>query len=41
MKGSNPVRCQKRGKPVGYITVLGKGLMGIQQPIDNIKVVTI
>ena len=41
MKGFNPVRCQKCGKPVGYITVLGKGLMGVQQPINNVKVVAV
>ena len=41
MKGSNPVRCQKCGKPVGYITVLAKGLMGMQQPIRNVKVVAV
>jgi hypothetical protein len=41
MKGSNPVRCQKCGKPVGYITVLTEGLMGMQQPLHNVKVVAI
>lgn len=41
MTGSNLVRCQKCGKPVGYISVLGRGLMGIQQPIDNVKVVAV
>jgi len=41
MSESNPVRCQKCGKPVGYITVLGQGLLGIQQPMENVKVVAI
>jgi len=41
MVGSKPVRCQKCGKPVGYVTVLTKGVLGLQQPIDNVKVVAI
>jgi len=41
MKGSSPVRCQKCGRPVGYITVLTRGLMGMQQPIDNVKIVAV
>jgi hypothetical protein len=38
---SEPVRCQKCGKPLGYITVLSKGLTGFQQPISNVKIVGI
>jgi len=38
---SEPARCQKCGKPIGYITILGKGLLGIQQPIQNVKIVAI
>ena len=38
---SEPVRCQKCGKPVGYITILSKGLLGMQQPIENVKIVAI
>ena len=41
MVGSGPVRCQKCGKPIGYVTVLAKGLMGIQQPLENVKVVAV
>jgi len=41
MSVSEPVRCQKCGKPVGYITVLSKGLLGIQQPIRNVKIVAV
>ena len=41
MTEAKPVRCQKCGKPVGYITVLAKGLLGLQQPIRNVKVVAI
>ena len=38
MSEANLVRCKKCGKPVGYITVYGKTLMGNQQPIQNVKV---
>jgi len=41
MSDTKPVRCQKCGKPIGYVTVLAKGLMGIQQPVPNVKVVAI
>ena len=41
MGESKPVRCQKCGKPVGYVTVLAKGLMGLQQPLQNVKVVAV
>jgi hypothetical protein len=38
---AEPVRCEKCGKPVGYITVLAKGLISFQQPIKNVKIVVI
>lgn len=41
MTNAQPVRCQKCGKPVGYISVLAKGLMGMQQRLENVKVVAI
>ena len=41
MSESKPVRCQKCGKPVGYVTVLAKGLLGLQQSLQNVKVVAI
>ena len=41
MSGSQPVRCQKCGKPVGYVTVLARGVLGLQQPLQNVKVVAI
>jgi DNA-directed RNA polymerase subunit N (RpoN/RPB10) len=40
MSGNQPVRCQKCGKPVGYITVLGKSLFG-EQAIQNVKIVAV
>ena len=41
MARDKPVRCQKCGKPVGYVTVLAKGLLGMQQPLENVKVVAV
>lgn len=41
MSDSKPVRCQKCGKPVGYVTVLAKGLLGLQQSLQNVKVVAV
>jgi hypothetical protein len=41
MNDSRPVRCQKCGKPLGYVTVLAKGLISFQQPIQNVKIVAI
>jgi hypothetical protein len=41
MSDRQPVRCQKCGKPVGYVTVLAKGLMGMQQRVENVMIVAI
>jgi hypothetical protein len=41
MSEAKPVRCQKCGKPIGYVTVLGKGLTPFQQPVSNVKIVAI
>ena len=41
MSNSKPVRCQKCGKPIGYITVLVKGLMGLQQPVHDLKILAV
>jgi len=38
---SEPVRCQKCGKPIGYVTVLARGLTSFQQPIQNVKIIAI
>ena len=38
---SEPVKCQKCGKPIGYVTVLSKGLTSFQQPMQNVKIVAI
>lgn len=41
MVDAKPVKCQKCGKPLGYVTVLAKGLMNFQQPVTNVKLVAI
>jgi hypothetical protein len=41
MSDARPARCQKCGKPLGYVTVLAKGLTSFQQPIQNVKIVAI
>jgi hypothetical protein len=35
MSESKLVKCQKCGGPIGYITVLGRGVLGSQQPVEN------
>ena len=41
MSDARPVRCQKCGKPLGYVTILAKGLTSFQQPIQKVKIVAI
>ena len=41
MSEAKPVRCQKCGKPLGYITVIAKGLLGLQQPLKNVKLIAV
>ncbi|MCW4045906.1 MAG: hypothetical protein NWE94_10385 [Candidatus Bathyarchaeota archaeon] len=41
MSEGKPLRCQKCGKPLGYVTVLAKGLLGLQQPLQSVKVVAV
>lgn len=41
MNATKPVRCQKCGSPIGYVTILGRGLTGIQQRLQNVKIVAI
>jgi hypothetical protein len=38
MSEGKPVRCQKCGKPIGYVTVLFQGAMGMQQSMLTFKV---
>jgi hypothetical protein len=41
MSEAKPIRCQKCGQPLGYVTVLAKGLTSLQQPIQNVRIVAI
>ncbi|MCJ7721907.1 hypothetical protein MUO98_05840 [Candidatus Bathyarchaeota archaeon] len=41
MSEAKHVRCQKCGKPLGYVTVLLKGLLGVQQRLQNVKLVAV
>jgi RNase P subunit RPR2 len=41
MRESKPIACQKCGKPLGYVTVLAKGLTSLQQPLRDVKLVAI
>jgi hypothetical protein len=41
MSEAKPVRCQKCGKSLGYVTVLVKGLLGVQQRLQNVKLVAV
>jgi len=41
MSDAKPVRCQECGKPLGYVTVFAKGLLVLQQPLQNVKLVAI
>jgi hypothetical protein len=38
---AEPVRCQKCGKPIGYVTVVSRGFTPFQQPIPKVKIVAI
>ncbi|MGB9135420.1 MAG: hypothetical protein WCC63_07575 [Candidatus Bathyarchaeia archaeon] len=41
MNDSRPIRCQKCGKPLGYVTVLAKGLTSLPQSLQKVKLVAI
>jgi hypothetical protein len=41
MSAPRLVKCQKCGKPLGYVTVLAKGLTSLVQPLRNAKVIAI
>ncbi len=41
MGESKPLKCKKCGKPLGYISVLTEGLLGMQQRLDNVKLVAV
>jgi hypothetical protein len=41
MSNAKPLRCQKCGKPLGYVTVLAKGITSLVQPLQDVKLVAI
>jgi hypothetical protein len=41
MSDAQPVRCQKCGRPLGYVTVLAKGITSLVQPLQDVKLVAI
>ena len=41
MSDAKPVKCQKCGRPMGFLTVLSKGFFGLQQLLPKVKLVGI
>jgi len=41
MSNTRPLRYQKWGKPLGYVTVLAQGITSLPQPLQNVKLVAI
>jgi hypothetical protein len=41
MSEANPVKCQKCGKPVGYIKVVPSGFLQTQSPVEGVKIVAV
>ena len=41
MSDAKPVKCQKCGNPIGYVTVVARGISPFQQPVPNVKIVAI
>ncbi|MGB8780638.1 MAG: hypothetical protein WCD81_08315 [Candidatus Bathyarchaeia archaeon] len=41
MIDAKPVRCQKCGKPLGYVTLVAKGLTSLSQTLQNAKIIAI
>jgi hypothetical protein len=41
MSNVKPLRCQKCGKPIGYVTVLAKGITPLFQPLQDVKLIAI
>ncbi len=39
MSESKPLRCQKCGKPLGYVTVTPKSFLAAKLTVDNVKLV--
>jgi hypothetical protein len=41
MSDAKPVKCQKCGKSIGYVTVVARGISPFQQPVPDVKIVAI
>jgi hypothetical protein len=41
MSDAKPVKCQKCGNPIGYVTVVARGISPFQQPVPNVKIVAL
>jgi len=41
MNDAKPVRCQKCGKPLGYVTVVAKGVTSLPLSFRDVKLVAI
>jgi hypothetical protein len=41
MSESGPLRCQKCGKAIGYVTVTAKSFIAAKPTVDNVKLVAI
>ena len=37
MSDAKPVKCQKCGNPIGYVTAVARGISPFQQPVPNVK----
>jgi hypothetical protein len=41
MSEAKPVKCQKCGKPVGYIKVVPSGFIQTQRPVEGVKILAV
>jgi hypothetical protein len=41
MTDAKPLRCQRCGKPLGYVTVLAKGVTLLPQALQDVKLIAI
>jgi hypothetical protein len=41
MDNPKPIRCQKCGKLLGYVTVLAKGITSLPQSLRDVKLVAV
>lgn len=41
MNDAKPVRCRKCGKPLGYVTVVAKGVTSLPLPLRDVKLIAV